>query len=71
MALEIGSARGIEFAIEIAVEDGLRQIAAHDRPPVLAAAAGWVRTRCSRWRARASADITVPMGTDVIAAISL
>jgi hypothetical protein len=37
VTLEIGGARGIEFAVEITVEDGLGEFTTHGRPPVCAA----------------------------------
>src|ERR1700687_347272 len=36
MAFEIGGARGVEFAIQIAVEDRLGKLTTHGRPPVCA-----------------------------------
>src|SRR6266446_9270139 len=37
VALEIGGARGVQFAVEITMENGLGELTIHGRPPVCAA----------------------------------
>src|SRR6266571_19377 len=57
----------VQFPIEIRVEQFLCLVTVHGRPPC-----AWDTSQCcSRWRARARRDMTVPRGTSVMAAISL
>src|SRR5882672_4641782 len=57
----------VQFAIEIGVEQCFCLVTVHGRPPSACETSQW----CSRWRARARRDMTVPRGTSVMAAISL
>src|SRR5215470_364164 len=57
----------VQFAIERGVEQRLCLVTVHGRPP----SACEISQCCSRWRARARRDMTVPRGTSVMAAISL
>src|SRR5947209_386027 len=57
----------VQFIVEIAVEQVLYLVTVQRRPPWASA----VRQCCSRLRARARRDMTVPSGTSVMAAISL
>lgn len=57
----------VQFPIEIRVKQLLCLVTVHGRPPC-----AWETSQCcSRWRARARRDMTVPRGTSVMAAISL
>ncbi len=68
MALKFRGAHGVQFAVKISVKERARR--SHSSWGA-SCCAGCVRARCKRWRARASADMTVPIGTLVIEAISL
>src|SRR5437867_11891023 len=57
----------VQFKVEIPVEQVLYLVTVQQRPPWASDA----RHCCSRIRARASRDMTVPSGTRVMAAISL
>src|SRR5262249_53717402 len=57
----------VQFAIEMGGEQLVCLVTVHGRPPC-----AWETSQCcSRWRARARRDMTVPRGTSVMAAISL
>src|SRR2546421_6926121 len=57
----------VQFIVEIPVEQVLYLVTVQRRPPCASAA----RPCCSRLRARARRDMTVPSGTSVMAASAL
>src|SRR5579863_345853 len=66
--LDLEAARQIELTIDIRMDQhaGLRTGHRHD-----SSRGAMLSVRCSRFRARASRDITVPSGTPATSAISL
>src|SRR5215831_5330568 len=57
----------VSCSIDICVEQVVYLVTVHRRPPCACDASQC----CSRWRARAKRDMTVPSGTSAIAAMSL
>ena len=68
MLVDLQGIRHVQFDIVVGVDEFLDLLAIHERPPLC----GWVeRAVCNCLRARVSRDITVPIGTPAISAISL